>query len=62
LASNEVTADVSSGATISTNAIVSLDAEASSGGSISYSKEPKSIRKESILGQYQQDINNFEKS
>jgi hypothetical protein len=46
LASNEVTADVSGG-TISTNAIVSLDAEASSGGSISYSKEPKSIRKES---------------
>jgi hypothetical protein len=50
LASNEVTADVSSGATISTNAIVSLDAEASSGGSISYSKEPKSIRKESNSG------------
>jgi hypothetical protein len=49
LASNEVTADVSSGATISTNAIVSLD-EASSGGSISYSKEPKSIRKESNSG------------
>ncbi len=50
LASNEVTADVSSGATISTSAIVSLDAEASSGGSISYSKEPKSIRKESNSG------------
>ena len=50
LASNEVTADVSSGATISTNAIVSLDAEASSGGSISYSKEPKSTRKESNSG------------
>jgi hypothetical protein len=29
---------------------VSLDAEASSGGSISYSKEPKSIRKESNSG------------
>jgi len=50
LAANEVTADVSSGATISTNAIVSLDAEASSGGSIRYSKEPKSIRKESNSG------------
>jgi hypothetical protein len=34
---------------ISTNAIVSLDAEASSGGSIN-SKEPKSIRKESNSG------------
>jgi hypothetical protein len=40
---------------------VSLDAEASSGGSISYSKEPNQFVK-NLMGQYQQDINNFEKS
>ena len=47
---NDINAEASSGATISTNPIVSLDAEASSGGSISYAKEPKSIRKESNSG------------
>ncbi len=50
LAANEVNAEASSGAFISTNPIVSLDAEASSGGSISYAKDPKSIRKESNSG------------
>jgi hypothetical protein len=50
LLANEVNAKASSGATISTHAIVSLDAEASSGGNISYSKNPKSIRKESNSG------------
>lgn len=47
---NEVNAEASSGATISTHPIVSLDAEASSGGAITYNKVPKSIRKESNSG------------
>ncbi|MFV8270924.1 head GIN domain-containing protein [Flavobacterium sp. GT2N3] len=50
LMANEVNAEASSGATIRTHPIVSLDAEASSGGSISYNKVPKSLRKESNSG------------
>ena len=47
---NEVTAEASSGASIKVHPIVSLKAEASSGGSISYNKAPKSIRKEISSG------------
>jgi len=50
LFANQVNAEASSGATIQTHPIVSLDAEASSGGSISYNKIPKSIRKETNSG------------
>jgi hypothetical protein len=50
LLANEVNAEASSGATISVHPIVSLDAEASSGGSINYNKVPKSIRKETNSG------------
>lgn len=45
LLANEVNADVSSGATTSVHPIVSLIAEASSGGEINYNTTPKSIQK-----------------
>jgi hypothetical protein len=41
LLANNVTADVSSGASISVHAIVNLNAQASSGGDIKYAVEPK---------------------
>ena len=45
LFANEVSADVSSGASISVHPIVSLTAKASSGGDINYDIQPKSIQK-----------------
>jgi hypothetical protein len=45
LLANEVSADVSSGASISVHPIVSLNAQASSGGKITYNIQPKSIQK-----------------
>lgn len=50
LLANEVTADVSSGASISVHPIVKLVAQASSGGNISYAVQPKSIQKETSSG------------
>ena len=50
LLSNEVVASSSSGSSITTQPIVSLKAEASSGGSISYKGAPKSIQKEESSG------------
>lgn len=50
LLANEVHAQASSGASINIHPIVSLDAKASSGGSISYNKVPKSIQKETNSG------------
>ncbi|MBC7749787.1 MAG: DUF2807 domain-containing protein [Methylotenera sp.] len=50
LLANEVTADVSSGASISVYPIVKLVAQASSGGNISYAVQPKSIQKETSSG------------
>lgn len=50
LLANEVTADVSSGASISVHPIVKLVAQASSGGNISYAVQPKSIHKETSSG------------
>lgn len=47
---NEVTADVSSGSTTNVHPIVSLNAEASSGGDITYSLDPKSIQKKTSSG------------
>ncbi len=47
---NDVIADVSSGASISTHPIVSLQAEASSGGDITYNIRPKTIQKKSSSG------------
>ncbi|PKB15747.1 head GIN domain-containing protein [Flavobacterium sp. 5] len=47
---NEVVADASSGSSISVSPIVSLKAEASSGGNIAYNKIPKSIQKEENSG------------
>lgn len=47
---NEVIADVSSGARISVHPIVKLNAEASSGGSITYDIQPKSISKNTSSG------------
>ncbi|WP_269222075.1 MULTISPECIES: head GIN domain-containing protein [Flavobacterium] len=50
LLANEVVADVSSGGSIQTHPIISLKAEASSGGSINYEGTPKSIQKEEHSG------------
>ena len=50
LLANEVNADVSSGGTINVHPIVSLKAEASSGGHINYDITPKSIEKKSSSG------------
>ena len=50
LLSNEVTATASSGASITTHPIVNLKARASSGGSIQYSKTPKSIERKVSSG------------
>ncbi|MFV8370212.1 head GIN domain-containing protein [Flavobacterium sp. LB2R40] len=50
LLANEVTADVSSGATINVHPIVSLIAEASSGGNINYDIQPKTIQKNTNSG------------
>lgn len=50
LLANEVIADASSGSTIEVHPIVSLDADASSGGNINYNTNPKSIRKNSNSG------------
>jgi Putative auto-transporter adhesin, head GIN domain len=47
---NEVTADVSSGGNIKIHPIVSLNGSASSGGSIRYDIEPKSITKDESSG------------
>lgn len=50
LLSNEVTAVASSGASITTHPIVKLNARSSSGGSIQYSKTPKSIEQKESSG------------
>jgi hypothetical protein len=50
LLANNVTAHVSSGASISVHAIVNLNAQASSGGDITYVVEPKSIEKNTSSG------------
>jgi hypothetical protein len=50
LLANEITADVSSGASINVHPIVTLLAEASSGGDISYDIQPKSIQKKTSSG------------
>jgi hypothetical protein len=50
LLANNITADVSSGASISVHAIVNLNAQASSGGDITYVVEPKSIEKNTSSG------------
>ncbi|WKL45842.1 head GIN domain-containing protein [Flavobacterium pectinovorum] len=50
LLANEVNADVSSGGTINVHPIVTLKAEASSGGHINYDITPKTIEKKSSSG------------
>lgn len=50
LLANEVTANSSSGGSIMVHPIVSLKAEASSGGNITYNSTPKSIQKEEHSG------------
>jgi len=50
LLSNEVVATSSSGGSVTTQPIVNLKAEASSGGNISYKGTPKSIQKEESSG------------
>lgn len=50
LLANDIQADVSSGANISVHPIVSLKAEASSGGSINYDTTPKTIERTSNSG------------
>lgn len=50
LLANEVNADVSSGGSINVHPIVSLKAEASSGGHINYDITPKTIEKKSSSG------------
>jgi hypothetical protein len=47
---NDVTADVSSGASINIHPIVNLNGNASSGGNITYNTEPKSITKDESSG------------
>ena len=47
---NEITADASSGANMTINPIVNLNANASSGANIMYKKEPKSISKDESSG------------
>lgn len=50
LLANDIDADVSSGATTNVHPIVSLKAEASSGGDINYNTSPKSIQKKLSSG------------
>lgn len=50
LLANEVTASSSSGGSISVHPIISLKADASSGGSVRYNSTPKSIQKEVSSG------------
>ena len=50
LLANEVNADVSSGGSINVHPIVTLKAEASSGGHINYDITPKTIEKKSSSG------------
>lgn len=50
LLANEITADASSGGTIKVHPIVSLNAEASSGGAVNYNSVPKSIQKNTNSG------------
>lgn len=50
LLANEIVTSASSGASVTVHPIVSLKAEASSGGSISYIGSPKSIQKEENSG------------
>nr|WP_315252967.1 head GIN domain-containing protein [uncultured Flavobacterium sp.] len=50
LLANEVVAKASSGSSITVSPIVNLKADASSGGSITYKKSPKSIEKEEHSG------------
>lgn len=50
LASNEITAQSSSGSSTTVNPIVFLNAKASSGSAIDYVKEPKKIEKEETSG------------
>ncbi|RKT00104.1 head GIN domain-containing protein [Flavobacterium sp. 123] len=50
LEANDIIANASSGATIAIHPIVSLIAEASSGGNINYNSTPKSIQKNSNSG------------
>lgn len=50
LAANEVTAQSTSGSTITVNPIVLLNAKASSGSSIEYVKDPKKVVKEETSG------------
>lgn len=50
LLANNVVASASSGGSVTAHAIVSLKAEASSGGNISYNGTPKSIQKEESSG------------
>jgi len=50
LLANDVVAHASSGSSTAVSPIVSLKAEASSGGNISYKKTPKSIQKEENSG------------
>ena len=50
LLANDVVAHASSGSSTSVSPIVTLKAEASSGGNISYNKTPKSIQKEENSG------------
>lgn len=50
LLANEITADVSSGASINIHPIVSLTGQASSGGEIRYHIQPKTIQKKTSSG------------
>lgn len=50
LLANDVTANSSSGGSISVHPIVNLKAEASSGGNVAYTNAPKSIQKEEHSG------------
>lgn len=50
LVANEVTADASSGSSLSVHALVSLNGDASSGASIHYNGAPKKISKEESSG------------
>jgi hypothetical protein len=50
LLSNDVTAGASSGSVIEVHPLVSLDAEASSGGVVNYHNEPKSISRRASSG------------
>jgi len=50
LMANDVNADASSGGTVSVRPILSLKAEASSGGNINYSGSPKTVEKSATSG------------